>query len=609
MRIENLEKLVVKTTNDLANIERFIEFLAFMGHGNLHNFSVENQLAIFGQAPDASVMADFEQWKKIGRYPLMNSGISVYPFNSNGVFKRFSDCLFDLAGTKGREIKPWKISDEQRNNLVHYFYGSSPESYKTYFRNYIQRQIEADIINGESELVFPEDNEKTNDVCNFISECSYKVYMERIDVPYELSQNAKSCFNAHLAPDGKINMPLFNKCLSYVQSISHMLIGLTGSYVITENRREKENAESRNRDYSEQRNIADTRIEGNETLSKYDRGRSIKGSEYESDRNLPGIRGNHESPMFTQGTDDIRLSENEISGTDSNHVTGQHTGRIHSESSEGSRGDVRSAAPNHARRGEGLGDGYHEENSEGESDLTGFVGDYPDGSPIQASPVLESKENQGADRTDQLDLISYLSQMQEDDETADVNLNKQKISNLSANDFYYDDEWVPNTGSDRERFERNIEAIRVLKGVEAEGRNATEEEQKLLSQYVGWGGLSKYFDERESGLSEQRNILKSLFTEDEYASAMSTVTDSFYTPKEVIQGVYAALERFGFRGGNILEPAMGIGNFYSGMPQSLASQSSLYGVELDYVSGRIAKLLHPNCHIQICVLQVVLFVL
>lgn len=188
--------------------------------------------------------------------------------------------------------------------------------------------------------------------------------------------------------------------------------------------------------------------------------------------------------------------------------------------------------------------------------------------------------------------------------------NKENIADLVASkssedldkpvDFMYYSDWQPNDGSDRERFEQNVAAIRTLKQIESEGRYATLDEQVIMSKYVGWGGLSKCFDERDPAFHEQNTQLHDLLTDSEYQSARATVTDSFYTPLEVIDGVYAALKQFGFTGGKILEPSMGIGNFYSAMDSDMRRKSNLYGVEVDSISGRIAKQLHPNCNIQIC---------
>ena len=163
-------------------------------------------------------------------------------------------------------------------------------------------------------------------------------------------------------------------------------------------------------------------------------------------------------------------------------------------------------------------------------------------------------------------------------------------------EFVYGEDWNPTTGNSNTRGMANIEAIKTLKKVEAEHRAATPEEQVILSHYVGWGGLPEWFDNTKQ---PNYDTLKNLLTESEYKAALSTVTDAFYTPKCVIDAIYKALDRFGFKGGDILEPAMGIGNFYNAIPEDMRKASKLYGVEIDSISGRIAKLLHPNCNIQI----------
>jgi N12 class adenine-specific DNA methylase/predicted nucleotidyltransferase len=167
-----------------------------------------------------------------------------------------------------------------------------------------------------------------------------------------------------------------------------------------------------------------------------------------------------------------------------------------------------------------------------------------------------------------------------------------------ANEFSFDENWVATTGSSQVRGDANINAIRVLKLVEAENRPATREEQEILSHYVGWGGLPEWFDESKNETNYK--ILKELLTEEEYAAARSTVTDAFYTPRVVTDGIFQALRRFGFNGGNILEPSMGVGNFFSAMPSDMKENSRLYGVEIDSISGRIARLLHPQADVQIC---------
>ena len=149
-------------------------------------------------------------------------------------------------------------------------------------------------------------------------------------------------------------------------------------------------------------------------------------------------------------------------------------------------------------------------------------------------------------------------------------------------------------GAPLERFQRNLDAIRTLKTVEAENRAATAEEQAVLAQYVGWGGLADFFDEKNPRYAE----LKELLTDAEYAAARESTLTAFYTPPVVIRGIYAALGQMGFTQGNILEPSCGIGNFLGMLPESM-SGSKLYGVELDDLSGRIARQLYQKSSIAV----------
>ncbi len=149
-------------------------------------------------------------------------------------------------------------------------------------------------------------------------------------------------------------------------------------------------------------------------------------------------------------------------------------------------------------------------------------------------------------------------------------------------------------GAPLERFQRNLDAIRTLKTVEAENRSATAEEQAVLAQYVGWGGLADFFDEKNPRYAE----LKELLTDAEYTAARESTLTAFYTPPVVIRGIYAALGQMGFTQGNILEPACGIGNFLGMLPENM-SGSKLYGVELDDLSGRIARQLYQKSSIAV----------
>ncbi len=155
------------------------------------------------------------------------------------------------------------------------------------------------------------------------------------------------------------------------------------------------------------------------------------------------------------------------------------------------------------------------------------------------------------------------------------------------------------SGGQKTKYKANIEAIQTLKAIEAEQRLATAAEQKILARYSGWGGIPQAFDNLNDNWSSEYAQLKALLSEDEYAAARESTLTSFYTPPQVIEAMHNTLNRFGFEGGNILEPALGVGSFFSLLPEKTRNSSRLYGVELDSVSGRIAKQLHQTADIQI----------
>ena len=166
-----------------------------------------------------------------------------------------------------------------------------------------------------------------------------------------------------------------------------------------------------------------------------------------------------------------------------------------------------------------------------------------------------------------------------------------------AGNFHITDDHLGEGGA-KLKYARNIEAIRTLFKLEQEHRGATAEEQQVLSQYVGWGGLADAFDPGKDSWAKEYAELKGLLSEDEYAAARSSVLNAHYTAPVVIRSIYDAVERMGFQSGNILEPSMGVGNFFGMLPTSMAD-SRLYGVELDSITGRIAKKLYPQADITV----------
>lgn len=193
-------------------------------------------------------------------------------------------------------------------------------------------------------------------------------------------------------------------------------------------------------------------------------------------------------------------------------------------------------------------------------------------------PYLEILEN-----------ISYESELNEEIEEAD-SLSKELFNyQFNQGDIV--------KGGLKTKFKANIDAIEMLRKLDNESRLATPEEQIILSKYTGFGGMPQAFDKNASGWEKEYEQLKNLLTKEEYESARASTTSAFYTSNEVIEGIYKALENFNFKNGNILEPSMGIGNFFSMIPENM--ESKLYGVELDTISGAIAKQLYQKADIQV----------
>ena len=180
----------------------------------------------------------------------------------------------------------------------------------------------------------------------------------------------------------------------------------------------------------------------------------------------------------------------------------------------------------------------------------------------------------------------------ESDESDTLMSDKANTSNFHITDN------ALGVGTPKEKFGKNIEAIKLLKQIETEHRYATPQEQEILSQYVGWGGLSDAFDERKSNWSTEYQVLRELLSSEEYSMARESTLNSHYTNPVIIRQMYHSLRKMGFVKGNVLEPSMGIGNFFGMLPDSMR-ESNLYGVELDDISGRIAKQLYPQADIQI----------
>nr|WP_278043538.1 SNF2-related protein [Streptococcus agalactiae] len=250
----------------------------------------------------------------------------------------------------------------------------------------------------------------------------------------------------------------------------------------------------------------------------------------------------------------------------------------------------------------------------------------------QALHVPSVEEKEGVEETHQeLDLFSFMDMEEQKEQVSQVitslssnnseakqeealsedglELEPEVIETLPVTDFHFPEDltdFYPKTT--RDKVETNVAAIRLVKALESEHRQATPSEQELLAKYVGWGGLAnEFFDECNPKFSKEREALKTLVTDKEYSDMKQSSLTAYYTDPHLIRQIWEKLERDGFTGGKILDPSMGTGNFFAAMPKHLRENSELYGVELDPITGAIAKHLHPNSHIEVKGFETVAF--
>ena len=217
---------------------------------------------------------------------------------------------------------------------------------------------------------------------------------------------------------------------------------------------------------------------------------------------------------------------------------------------------------------------------------------------VNLTPAHESDADEPPLTDDELDKLPISTVMDGKVQTfPDAAALDEALNAVPAGNFRITDDHLGEGGA-KQKYARNIEAIRTLFKLEQEHRGATAEEQQVLSQYVGWGGLADAFDPGKDSWAKEYAELKGLLSEDEYAAARSSTLNAHYTSPVVIRSIYDAVEKMGFQSGNILEPSMGAGNFFGMLPTSMAD-SRLYGVELDSITGRIAKKLYPQADITV----------
>lgn len=229
MKIDNLEKLVIKTIESIKTETDINAFLTFAGHGNLHNLSIENLLAVYGQNPEAVLVGSFNQWKKRGRYPKQGSGIAVYPGNTTGMFGKYCEYLFDYGDTNGREeIAVWRATEEQRQGFLDMHQANM--DYAAFAKVTLYSLIQNEFYEKESDLYF-DDEDKTEAILELVSECAAKIFIERSGENYALSELAVNTFKKYILTNDNMNTALFLKTLGVATRAAHNTIAKLNMYI------------------------------------------------------------------------------------------------------------------------------------------------------------------------------------------------------------------------------------------------------------------------------------------------------------------------------------------------------------------------------------------
>ena len=306
-----------------------------------------------------------------------------------------------------------------------------------------------------------------------------------------------------------------------------------------------------------------------------------------------GNSGENGDSERTEMESSVRSESDPQSSGNQSELSGGAGGRGQSEGLDnqvsarsGASGENSGRTESQGRSQSGISSGSRRKRSE-RDDQGGYDLDFGD----LSNHVIDPEEAVSNDTV--IDVSEILGNEAEQNNTVS---SENSVSSVPATRYHITDYDI-GAGSDKTRLANNMEALRTLKLLEKENRNATPEEQEKLAKYVGWGGLSNVFNPSRHEYEDARKELKTLLTNREYNDARGSTLTAFYTPPEVIQSIYRGLEKAGFKGGRILEPSCGVGNFFGMLPESMAD-SELHGVELDSVSAKIAQKLYPDAHIE-----------
>lgn len=594
--------------------ETWLEFLNCASMN--YKYSFKDQVLIFAQKPDAIACADIQTWNKVLKRWVNKGakGIALFDETKSDLYLRY---VFDVSDTNnkyGKQIKLWNISRENENIVVEYLenrYGNleNKETFQEAIKSLANILVEDNYIDYFNEFIEIKEKSSLGNIDIKITEEIFKELLVN-NISYMILKRSG------VDIEGIFNVEDFAYLLNFDTPETLTYLGIATSEIseIAINeiyksiKNVKENTKIENRTFvnelKKDYDISDSRDtakrSGNYEYNLYNE-RGLSNTQFDSTREQEGtIR-----KVFTN---EIELHQEKQEGTIYNIINKESTKRSSIRDTRNSRQENRTDNNSNGREGESKrGNETNKSDGMGKQDeqfQDNSRRDNNERANIQLEEInnVEMEVNTPPFFHDELPSISeqlnILDVIDNGKDNVIENDYKEKLQKSDNKIQYKIDNDLIGVGTPKEKFYNNINAINTLKKCELENRNATKDEQDILSKYVGWGGLSQAFDENNSSWLNEYLKLKDILDKEEYNNARESTLTAFYTPPIVIDSMYKVLENIGYTKGNILEPSCGIGNFIGMIPDNL-KESKVYGVELDSISGRIAKQLYQKSSISV----------
>ena len=628
--------------------------------GQIYRYEFDNVLMVYAQRPSSTLVADYDTWKKVHRYVKRGSrGIAIFPSRALKPGLRY---VFDISDTGGKNVKlTWDLEGENLPDYLSALWkrGEIPEppgtdrksqmeQLKAFTKQEVRGILKEDFGKQYAEAVMLVGREITGGenktpesaaqelVFNSIfyavgTRCGFDLGSGETDmgaIVHVKDEGSISVLGALVSDVSCTVLRNMNREITRIEKERMVRYGNTGNQLPRRGGRDavpghQSSGTDGDRNIREVRNHGEG-VSGGKLPAEIPEPGKVRQPLHETERSggrgKPDVRGAHGEvsgktqagePQFHDG--DVPHPKAGDDGGGGNHPSRPHQPVSLETQEELNRelddlhsfGTEREAVFRQASlfdyKETGMDDGEEEP----------YQSTEPEDVPFDEFAIPDEADQMGipdAVRFEQAQREKR--QTEEDYELSDISdkthENKLENTGLEPSDTeksvqpynYVIDIHNQETGGEKTRYQWNVDAIKTLKQVEAEGRNATPEEQEILARYAGWGGSSQAFDEKSQSWQKEYAELKTLLTPEEYRESRATVTTAFYTPPAVAAAVSEALVQFGFQGGNVLEPSMGTGHFFGTMPGQLRG-SRLFGVEKDSISGRIAKLLYPQAEVQV----------